>query len=180
MGLLQAHRKPRSPPCQNRRRDYNPSTGDWLAAQKAIASHCESRYLGRVPKWTKGTDCKSVIHGFESHLGLSCHLSASFADATLAFNFLPRNRSAEIRFADRGTHIPRGVPVSSAWCPKFRHFRLVDDPDFPAGGGTDSIDRQRRPLRIASTKKAPQRSLPGQLLRPLRLRAQRQQLAALS
>ena len=26
---------------------------------------------GRVPKWTKGTDCKSVIRGFESHLGLS-------------------------------------------------------------------------------------------------------------
>ena len=26
--------------------------------------------LGRVPKWTKGTDCKSVIRGFESHLGL--------------------------------------------------------------------------------------------------------------
>jgi hypothetical protein len=25
---------------------------------------------GRVPKWTKGTDCKSVIRGFESHLGL--------------------------------------------------------------------------------------------------------------
>lgn len=30
---------------------------------------CWSR--GRVPKWTKGTDCKSVIRGFESHLGLS-------------------------------------------------------------------------------------------------------------
>ena len=26
--------------------------------------------LGRVPKWSKGTDCKSVIRGFESHLGL--------------------------------------------------------------------------------------------------------------
>ena len=25
---------------------------------------------GRVPKWTKGTDCKSVIRGFESHRGL--------------------------------------------------------------------------------------------------------------
>ena len=25
---------------------------------------------GRVPKWSKGTDCKSVIRGFESHLGL--------------------------------------------------------------------------------------------------------------
>ena len=25
---------------------------------------------GRVPKWTKGTDCKSVIRGFESHHGL--------------------------------------------------------------------------------------------------------------
>ncbi len=26
--------------------------------------------FGRVPKRTKGTDCKSVIRGFESHLGL--------------------------------------------------------------------------------------------------------------
>ncbi len=26
--------------------------------------------FGRVPKWSKGTDCKSVIRGFESHLGL--------------------------------------------------------------------------------------------------------------
>jgi hypothetical protein len=26
---------------------------------------------GRVPKWSKGTDCKSVSRGFESHLGLS-------------------------------------------------------------------------------------------------------------
>ena len=25
---------------------------------------------GRVPKWSKGTDCKSVIRGFESHRGL--------------------------------------------------------------------------------------------------------------
>src|ERR1700712_965754 len=34
---------------------------------------------GRVPKWTKGTDCKSVIRGFESHLGLSiiCPIGAS-------------------------------------------------------------------------------------------------------
>ena len=29
---------------------------------------------GRVPKWTKGTDCKSVIRRFESDLGLSCHV----------------------------------------------------------------------------------------------------------
>src|ERR1041384_2000174 len=33
---------------------------------------------GRVPKWTKGTDCKSVIHGFESHLGLFEVLLLSF------------------------------------------------------------------------------------------------------
>lgn len=26
--------------------------------------------VGRVPKWSKGTDCKSVIRGFESHRGL--------------------------------------------------------------------------------------------------------------
>jgi hypothetical protein len=26
--------------------------------------------IGRVPKWTKGTDCKSVIRRFESDLGL--------------------------------------------------------------------------------------------------------------
>lgn len=26
---------------------------------------------GRVPKWSKGTDCKSVIRGFESHRDLS-------------------------------------------------------------------------------------------------------------
>ena len=36
--------------------------------------HSISRYSlatpGRVPKRTKGTDCKSVIRGFESHLGL--------------------------------------------------------------------------------------------------------------
>jgi hypothetical protein len=30
----------------------------------------ENNTTGRVPKWTKGTDCKSVIRGFESHLGL--------------------------------------------------------------------------------------------------------------
>src|SRR5687768_5893083 len=48
---------------------------------------CDSTLLerGRVPKWTKGTDCKSVIRGFESHLGLStgkartCGLFAFFA-----------------------------------------------------------------------------------------------------
>lgn len=36
-----------------------------------LASRCCSEAVGRVPKWTKGTDCKSVIRGFESHLGLS-------------------------------------------------------------------------------------------------------------
>ncbi len=25
---------------------------------------------GRMPEWTKGADCKSVIRGFESHSGL--------------------------------------------------------------------------------------------------------------
>src|ERR1043165_7376488 len=38
---------------------------------------------GRVPKWTKGTDCKSVIRGFESHLGLCARRriwNASFVD----------------------------------------------------------------------------------------------------
>ena len=34
-----------------------------------------SSRFGRVPKWPKGTDCKSVIRGFESHLGLF-HLQA--------------------------------------------------------------------------------------------------------
>ena len=31
----------------------------------------DARPLGRVPKWPKGTDCKSVIRGFKSHRGLS-------------------------------------------------------------------------------------------------------------
>lgn len=26
--------------------------------------------IGRMPEWTKGADCKSVIRGFESHSGL--------------------------------------------------------------------------------------------------------------
>ena len=30
----------------------------------------DARPLGRVPKWPKGTDCKSVIRGFKSHRGL--------------------------------------------------------------------------------------------------------------
>jgi hypothetical protein len=29
-----------------------------------------SRILGRIPKWTKGADCKSVIRRFESDSGL--------------------------------------------------------------------------------------------------------------
>lgn len=33
---------------------------------------------GRVPKWSKGTDCKSVIRGFESHRGLSPGISRVF------------------------------------------------------------------------------------------------------
>jgi hypothetical protein len=34
--------------------------------------------LGRVPKWTKGTDCKSVIRRFESDLGLSSARCSDF------------------------------------------------------------------------------------------------------
>ena len=32
---------------------------------------CDSPSAGRVPKWPKGTDCKSVIRGFDSHRDLS-------------------------------------------------------------------------------------------------------------
>ena len=32
---------------------------------------CDSPFAGRVPKWPKGTDCKSVIRGFDSHRDLS-------------------------------------------------------------------------------------------------------------
>src|SRR5258706_11792184 len=37
-------------------------------------------YSGRVPKWTKGTDCKSVIRRFESDLGLFPVLESFAAD----------------------------------------------------------------------------------------------------
>src|SRR2546423_14492433 len=37
-------------------------------------------YSGRVPKWTKGTDCKSVIRRFESDLGLFRLLKLLAAD----------------------------------------------------------------------------------------------------
>ena len=59
----------------------------WLRKQRVVESlsigkhfcpfdgEADSRHHspphGRVPKWPKGTDCKSVIRGFESHLGLS-------------------------------------------------------------------------------------------------------------
>ena len=32
--------------------------------------HCHITIYGRIPKWIKGTDCKSVIRGFESRSGL--------------------------------------------------------------------------------------------------------------
>lgn len=31
---------------------------------------CQGIAYGRIPKWIKGTDCKSVIRGFESRSGL--------------------------------------------------------------------------------------------------------------
>ena len=35
------------------------------------STRLESRSLGDVPKWSKGTVCKTVIHGFESHRHLT-------------------------------------------------------------------------------------------------------------
>ena len=40
----------------------------WFDAKR---DWCEDGQPGRVPKWSKGTDCKSVIRGFESHRDLS-------------------------------------------------------------------------------------------------------------
>ena len=40
----------------------------WFDAKR---DWCEDGHPGRVPKWSKGTDCKSVIRGFESHRDLS-------------------------------------------------------------------------------------------------------------
>ena len=31
---------------------------------------CSCQLIGRIPKWSKGTDCKFVSRGFESHSGL--------------------------------------------------------------------------------------------------------------
>ena len=36
------------------------------ASSRAVKS-ADGCFFGGVPKWTKGTDCKSVIRGFESH-----------------------------------------------------------------------------------------------------------------
>ncbi|MEY4809855.1 MAG: hypothetical protein RI986_193, partial [Planctomycetota bacterium] len=40
---------------------------------------------GRVPKWPKGTDCKSVIRGFKSHRGLYAQQRDAFGGALLRF-----------------------------------------------------------------------------------------------
>ena len=37
-------------------------------AERVLCHYTTS--AGRVPKWPKGTDCKSVIRGFKSHRGL--------------------------------------------------------------------------------------------------------------
>ena len=42
----------------------------WMLHLPAMQTSDNVRSPGRVPKWTKGTDCKSVIRRFESDLGL--------------------------------------------------------------------------------------------------------------
>src|SRR6185437_11600599 len=65
--------------------------------------------LGRVPKWTKGTDCKSVIRRFESDLGLwRCGAPVT------AYN--PPRQVDKARWRNWQTHYfevvaPRGVQV---------------------------------------------------------------------
>ena len=54
--------------------NLNQSGGGLLRSGFAPAStggYPDPLHDGRVPKWSKGTDCKSVIRGFESHRGLS-------------------------------------------------------------------------------------------------------------
>src|SRR3954471_1267727 len=46
---------------------------------------------GRVPKWSKGTDCKSVIRGFESHLGLFAVPPPALP--TVAFHIMSKTRT---------------------------------------------------------------------------------------
>ena len=62
--------------------------GFWVSGRPRMADGMvASGPHGGVPKWTKGADCKSAIHGFESHRRL-------FLFANLGTLRTPRNRCA--------------------------------------------------------------------------------------
>lgn len=67
-------------------------------------------HLGRVPKWLKGTDCKSVIRGFESRRGLSapvlCTGAISLAPAAVTYTLRVLLLTAILHWAPP----PSGVP----------------------------------------------------------------------
>ena len=59
----------------------------WIAvcvdAERVLCHYTTS--AGRVPKWPKGTDCKSVIRGFKSHRGLYAQQRGAFGGALRRF-----------------------------------------------------------------------------------------------
>ena len=46
----------------------------WTRHRAKVGGRVGLTSCGGVPKWTKGTDCKSVIQGFESLRRLSVHV----------------------------------------------------------------------------------------------------------
>ena len=52
-------------------------------AERVLCHYTTS--AGRVPKWPKGTDCKSVIRGFKSHRGLYAQQRGAVGGALLRF-----------------------------------------------------------------------------------------------
>ena len=59
---------------------------------------------GRVPKWSKGTDCKSVSRGFESHLGLSSENRRPLQRTAVVYFLLWAARSSSTTGADQDLH----------------------------------------------------------------------------
>jgi hypothetical protein len=63
------------------------------------------RTSGRIPKWPKGTDCKSVIRGFKSRSGLSTTPRPAPAEAGFFVGVIGDGGCARASFAsDRRWH----------------------------------------------------------------------------
>ena len=100
---------------------------------------CDSPSAGRVPKWPKGTDCKSVIRGFDSHRDLSKRpASAGRCRSGSSFRVVVQGRrsgsSFRIVVQDRRSVLPRvsGTAVDAAGSSaEWRAWPALPEPRVP-------------------------------------------------